>query len=139
METATCLQLTRNAFYAAVVMSRSIFQRSTLNFLSAKIVNLHSTAIMSLSAKMESNRLNYAEVLAGMCSTQKEEIINSEFFIAKVHSNLLKKLGFCVPIVTIYEQVVEYMCEWGQFVGHHLEELKINPALVRFETTPEPR
>lgn len=65
-------------------MSRAIFARNMLNLLSEKVITLQAIAIVSIAAKGDSAEMNYTEVLANMCSVNKQDLVTAEVCVAKV-------------------------------------------------------
>lgn len=84
MEACESMCLSKDTFYTAVQINKKFYKKERNQLFPHKLMEVQVAAILSLAAKLESNKINYPEAISAVCGLAKCDIIDAEIYVMKV-------------------------------------------------------
>lgn len=84
MEASQNLRLSKDTFYTAVQITKKFYSISRNQLFSHQIIEAQVAGILSLAAKLDSNKINFVEAISVVCGFKKSDVIDCEIYVMKV-------------------------------------------------------
>lgn len=75
MEASHNLHLWKDTFYTALTLAINFYRKERNQLHSHRTMQLQVAAMLSLAAKLESNKINFAEVISRVCALSRSDIV----------------------------------------------------------------